>query len=217
MHILFVIYNAQDCGSVVSITRRQAEYMGSKGHSVQIISNQSGHWPGTERVLTGSERTRRERLAEYVVNGVCRRIPVGWKRFDARKLVAQKNFVRAAAGTVKTLLRTGASIDGIISCQHFCAPGLLSIKKKHAVPFVIVSHGDVFSHPASSFPVLSRQGFAEEMPRLAAWMQQLYDSRSSNPIFRLFRRICHELVTPVTRLMCYSDLLILKKKPAEVE
>ena len=150
MRMVFVIYNAKDRGAVISVSRRQAEFLAARGHAVDLVGNQPASWAGVKTISVDLPQTQWSRLSRYIIAGVCRRLP---RRFDRRSLTQQKQFVRAAAKTLQRLRAEKGPPDCTLICQHFCTPGLLKIDRNRTAPFVLVAHGDIFSHPKNSFPV----------------------------------------------------------------
>jgi glycosyltransferase involved in cell wall biosynthesis len=62
----------------------------------------------------------------------------------------QHLFRFAAAAAVAALDGT-RSVDGCICCQHASAFGLRRAGVRLGIPFVLVSHGDIFDHPKDAF------------------------------------------------------------------
>lgn len=151
MNILFAVFNANASGSVMNATRRQAEYLASSGHTVTLISNEPPqHWAGVRCIRAEIRRSPTGRFAEYVINGLSRRLSARLTPCDLQGAIAQYRFPDSLASVIAGLcLRQ--PVDGIICCQHFCAPGLVRVRKDFGIPFLLVAHGDVFSHPNSSF------------------------------------------------------------------
>lgn len=63
-------------------------------------------------------------------------------------------------------------------------------------------------------PVLHRQGFEEEMPQMAAYMQKLYH-RQFGLVGRVYRRLLHQFAVFLQARSSYSMLLILRRKQQE--
>jgi glycosyltransferase involved in cell wall biosynthesis len=152
MRILFTVYNPNDCGSMMATTRRQAEFLASKGHAITVVSNEFPKaWHGVEFIEAQTPDTSCWTFAKYVVNGIGRRLPLSWAFWDFRKFLPQYRFSCAIVEEISKH-RDCHSVDGIVCCQHFCAPGLVRIQEDRGIPFLLVAHGDIFSHPDESFP-----------------------------------------------------------------
>lgn len=152
MHFLFTLYNADSLGSVMATTKRQAEYLAQKSHRVTVVGNTDPAWNIDEFIQTPPAEGL-VRALQYVSNGVFRRMPSYLQRFDTRAFLAQKQFCSALHRVLASHLQIG-TVDGLVCCQHFCSLALKGISTTFGVPYVVVAHGDVFTHPPSSFPRL---------------------------------------------------------------
>jgi glycosyltransferase involved in cell wall biosynthesis len=154
MHWVFVIYNAGMSGSVMSTTRRQAEYLAEQGDDVTVLSNEApAGWRGIRYVHAPAVEGRFWRTVDRVAEAYSSRLPAALRLFSLRTVIAQWRFAYSAAKRVAELAKTGP-VDGCICCQHFCANGLVG---PGLPPYVLVAHGDIFEHPRAAFSLAMRR------------------------------------------------------------
>jgi glycosyltransferase involved in cell wall biosynthesis len=154
MHWVFVIYNAGMSGSVMSTTRRQAEYLAEQGDDVTVLSNEApAGWRGIRYVHAPAVEGRTWRTLDRVAEAYSSRLPAALRRFSLRTVIAQWRFAYSAAKRVAELAKT-EPVDGCICCQHFCANGLAG---PGLPPYVLVAHGDIFEHPRAAFSLAMRR------------------------------------------------------------
>lgn len=65
--------------------------------------------------------------------------------------------------------------------------------------------------------VLARQGLAEELPGFSRTLESLYARQCASVATRIARRLLHEAALRMLPFTSYSDLLVLRKKPAPVD
>ncbi len=145
-----MIYNADSDGAVLSTTRRQAEYLSSRGHHVTVLSNSPPNWNGVWSKKLANYQSRTSRLFDFLANGIGRRLPPRLSALDFRGIIPFVNVGTDAAHEIGSLLKQGIC-DRVIVCQHPCFLGLRNLVTQ--VPIVLVAHGDAFSHPWRSFPI----------------------------------------------------------------
>lgn len=150
-HVIYAIYDAAAGGAVLSITRRQAEYLVDRGYDVTLVTNSRDiNWNGvTTRSIPACDSKFWE-VAHRLADAYSRRLPRALSAFSLRKFVDQFRFPFSAARAIAKLASEEA-IDGVVACQHVLAVGLKPLRDKTGIPFVIMSHGDIFEHPPGSF------------------------------------------------------------------
>lgn len=150
-HVAIVIYNPNDDGSVMNATRRQVEWLSSNNFEVTIVTNHAPlGWAVDNVELVEVAPGVLDRCVNYAVDGAARRLSSRFKAWETRNWLAQRAFDDTACKRLKSLVRS-CQIDGAICVQHFCALGLRALRASAGVPFVVVAHGDIFTHPANSF------------------------------------------------------------------
>ncbi len=154
-HVVFAVYNPGG-GSVMDATRRQACHLVEQGYRVTVVANTAPvGWDGVEYQVAETPDNLFWKQCEKNANRIFSRLPHFCNRWDLRKFIPQYRFSHSAVRVIKKL-DSIHKIDGIVSCQHFCAPGLVEIQNRKGIPFILVAHGDIFSHPRSSFPTALR-------------------------------------------------------------
>jgi len=152
VRILFATYNPNANGSVMAVTRRQAQYLAGLGHRITVVGNEFPlGWPDVDFLEARTPDTPAWRFAHHVAGGIGRRLPQRWADWDFRGFLPQYRFSHAIAKVVLEY-RKSRDVDGVICCQHFCAPGLVRVQRQCGIPFLLLAHGDIFSHPKESFP-----------------------------------------------------------------
>ena len=154
MRICFVGYNANANGSVMNTTRRQAEHLANSGHEVLLISNREATWDTVTYLDPGNDSETRK--LSYIVNGIFRRLPKSLSAIDIREYYVQSRFVNR----IENLFLSSELLqkcDGIVCCQHFVTFALSKIRKQFGIPYVLVAHGDIFTHPRKAFPIAVRR------------------------------------------------------------
>ena len=148
MDVVFLVYNADNKGAVMSSTRRQAEYLAEQGHGVTLISNQATSWSGVKTLTVETPQSRSRRMLDYFANVVSNRLPRMLQSIDCRTIIPFAGIGAAALKEIAKLIRQ-KTCDRIVICQHPCIFGLQSVRS--LVPIVLVAHGDIFSHPWNAF------------------------------------------------------------------
>lgn len=152
-HVAIVIYNPNDNGSVMNATRRLAEWLTLNQFEVTTVVNQASlGWAVDHVDIVETRPGVIARGVNYAIDGAARRISSRFSAWETRNWLAQSSFDVAASRHVKSLA-SGRRIDVAICVQHFCAPGLRALRDRWGVPFVVIAHGDIFSHPANSFAI----------------------------------------------------------------
>lgn len=152
-HVAIVIYNPNDDGSVMNVTRRQVEWLSLNQFELTIVTNHPPlDWSVDNVELVEVTQGVMARCVNYAVDGAARRISSRFTEWETRNWLAQRAFDDAACKRLKSLARS-CRIDAAICVQHFCAPGLRALCESAGVPFVVVAHGDIFTHPAKSFAI----------------------------------------------------------------
>lgn len=151
MHLVYVVYNADADGSVIGITRRQAEDLVVRGHRVTLISNSPGiSWSGIHSVhipvCDGPIWSRLSWACERYSARVQRWLPA----LSLRRVIEQFRFPLSAAHAITELNRND-HIDGLICCQHRIAQGLYAVQQSLKLRVMLVAHGDIFEHPRGAF------------------------------------------------------------------
>ncbi len=119
MNIVFVIYNADVVGAVMSSTRREAEFLAERGHRVILLSNRDPAWSGVEYREVQTPHGWAHRQLDYLANGFSRRLPHGMGALDCRTVIPFVDLGAAAAQLVAALIGEGAC-DRVVICQHPC-------------------------------------------------------------------------------------------------
>lgn len=155
MHIVFAVFNAAASGAVISVTRRHAEFLALKGFRVTVVTDRmpANAWCGVKFLETRSSQV--SGIAKQIYNRVIAetsrlRFPGGWQALDLSQLELQ---LAAMQKIQKALfdLDSKEKIHLCICCQHAMSCFLAKLRGHRKVPFAVVSHGDVFSHPMSAF------------------------------------------------------------------
>jgi glycosyltransferase involved in cell wall biosynthesis len=152
MHFVFVVHNATAKGSVLSATRRQAEHLAARGHDVTLVSNACpGDWAGVRIIEIPSISSRALQIADRILVAVSRRLPGALaRRLDMYRVLPQLLLPFSAAAAIERLCQKTV-VDACICCQHASAFGLRRLKRRSGIPFILVSHGDIFDHPVDAF------------------------------------------------------------------
>lgn len=151
LHVVFSVYNANAPGSVNDITRRQAEHLAREGCQVTLLTDREGvSWKGVHTQFVPAYNTRLSCAAGYFAEGFSRRLPPALERMSLKNIVKQMQFPHAAAGAAAEIA-TRQPVNGVVACQHVLAFGLKKLKRQFGIPFIVVSHGDIFEHPSDSY------------------------------------------------------------------
>lgn len=148
MKIAIVLFNASSSGSVFNATRKIAEGLSKKGTNVILISNTAENWAGVNIVVVPSILSFLDRVRVRFGR------PSG--RNERIRVLKQKAFIRSIDRIAGDFW---SDIELTITPQHFCCRGLISIRRRFKIPFVLVSHGDVFSHPPEAFGSILRKWY----------------------------------------------------------
>lgn len=151
MHFVYVVYNADANGSVIGITRRQAEDLVVRGHRVTLLSNSLGiSWSSIPSLhvsaCEGPFWSRLSWACERYSTRVQRWLPA----LSLRGVIEQLRFPLSAARAITELNRHDR-IDGVICCQHRIAHGLHALQRSLKLRVMLVAHGDIFEHPRGAF------------------------------------------------------------------
>lgn len=153
LHVAVVLYNPNDEGSVMNATRRQVEWLASNQFEVTIIGNHAPlGWSVDHVDIVESTPGIVARCVNYAVDGAARRISHRISEWETRNWLAQSGYDKAASQRLKSLAQS-RQIDATVCVQHFCAPGLRVLRDCLGVPFIVIAHGDIFSHPANAFAI----------------------------------------------------------------
>ncbi len=131
----------------MTTTRRQAEYLASRGDRVTVVSaDHPEGWKGVDHLYAPHIDGHLWLALEYLAEGISHRILRRWPRWSLSGFFDKYRFPHSAARVIADAQSTW-SFDGFVCSQHFCAMGLAV----RGLPFVLVAHGDIFEHPPSAF------------------------------------------------------------------
>jgi len=137
----------------MNTTRRQVEWLNANNVELTMVTNQvPDNWTVDHVEVVSNDPGMAARCINYAVDGAARRISRRFTKWETRNWFAQRQFDQAAQARLKRLVRT-RRFDAAVCVQHFCAPGLRALRRVAGVPFVVVAHGDIFSHPSNAFPI----------------------------------------------------------------
>lgn len=140
-------------GSISSHCKRVSEHLARVGVGVTVVSSTAVEWKGCTCLVVDTPAIGFWRRLDYVFKGISRRLPNALRMFDMSRIVANLRFgydVRRALHSGKMI----EQLDGLIYYQHATIFGISALTRH--VPCVLVSHGDILSHPLRSFPVALR-------------------------------------------------------------
>ena len=131
----------------MATTRRQAEYLAGSGDRVTVVAAEPpADWQGVDYLAVPRLDSRVWRFAEYLAEGISRRLPPSLRRLSLAGFVDKYRFPYSAARTIARM-QPNLKIDACVCCQHFGANGLAAA----GLPFALVAHGDIFDHPPDAF------------------------------------------------------------------
>lgn len=154
MHVVFIVYNANTRGAVFNTTRHQAEYLVESGDRVTLLSNSCpDDWKGVFCVEIEEIGPIPIRLFDQACVGVTRRMPDRLKQyFNMNRVLPQLFFPLGAARRIAKIHQEHP-VDCCVCCQHTMSFGLRRLSLATGIPFVLVSHGDIFEHPPGAFSI----------------------------------------------------------------
>lgn len=132
MNLVIILFEAANSGPIQRNALKQATYFAEQGDSVTIVSN-------TFPKSTPSVR--------FVFSKACQR------SFRLGTLLPELTFSLNGGRVIEKLIKTG-KVDCCVAHGHSVSLGLVPLKKRYAVPFVVVAQSDIFNRPFGTYPLL---------------------------------------------------------------
>ena len=148
--VTFLVLNAASLGSVFQHARRVAEQLASRGWSVNVLSNQSVDWKDCCSVRITTPSGKLWSFLDRCAEGIGARLPAWARILSPQRTISSLRFGVDAARSIREVGSLSGS-DLFVVYQHSTFVGFEPKQVEGRV--VLVSHGDVFSHPWRSFPI----------------------------------------------------------------
>ncbi len=150
----FAVYDAIGKGSVVAVTRRQAEFLACRGWRVIVVSDSDDcGWRVDRWVPTPALRGAGLAGLNYALEGAANHTPARLRRwFSMRGVLPQMLFGFACRQALAAACEPKP--DVWVACQHASVIGLgwrRTPRCRAASRVCLVSHGDIYDHPWRSF------------------------------------------------------------------